>query len=244
MKLNKKYVAFPFITTGILLFTFLYNLIFALFADTDPILSYEPLFYFLPLIVGSFFVYFGMKKERNLIIYLGHVVSIICSLILTAYIERWNFAFISSYPGIVLLIFLIWPLIMLLISLSLGAFYKTYNSKKIHYVVLIGNIVSVSLSVLLVLTILIVISVKLSSALFFFATLPMFFIFLVIVLVTLFPYFTRENLVVNVSPESDDFFDKLKKSAMFMKNKKEHKIKGEQPEDDVIDVELDDSNLK
>lgn len=31
---------------------------------------------------------------------------------------------------------------------------------------------------------------------------------------------------------------------MFMKNKKEHKIKGEQPEDDVIDVELDDSNLK
>lgn len=240
MKLDKKYVAFPFVTMGILLFTFLYNLVFALFAEVDPVLGYEPLFYFLPLIVGSFFVYFGIKENNNLIIYIGHIISILCSLILSAYIERWNFAFISSYPGIILLIFLIWPLIALLISLSLGAFSKTYHTKKIHYIVLLGNMIGASLSALLVLTTLIVFSVRYSSAFFFFASLPLIFVFVVIALVAAFPYFTKDQLVMNVSSQSEDFFNKLKKSAMFMKNKKEHKTKEEQSKDDVIDVELED----
>ena len=124
MKIFKNYLVYPFVSAGLLALAFLYNIIFALSVSADPVLSYGILFYFLPLLIGMYLVHYGIKNNNRIIIYIGHIFNIISSLFITIKIERIVFAWMSDFPGIILLIFSIWPLLLLLISLTIKAFCK------------------------------------------------------------------------------------------------------------------------
>ena len=239
MKIFKNYLVYPFVSAGLLALAFLYNIIFALSVSADPVLSYGILFYFLPLLIGMYLVHYGIKNSHRIIIYIGHILNIISSLFITIKIERLVFAWMSDFPGIILLFFSIWPLLLLLISLTIKAFVKTIEFEKQHKIILLISFIGLVANALLVLVLLIVLAVMFDEALVFFALLPVFFVFTSLISVTALPLYTKEVAVINES-FSPSLFEEVIKKAKHVKNKNKPSNPEKTNDEDVIDIEIED----
>lgn len=238
MKIFKNYLVFPFISAGLLAVAFIYNIVFALIISADPALPYNILFYFFPLLIGMFLVYFGVKNNRRPIIYIGHMVNIICSLLLNIKIEEAIFAWTSDFPGIILLVFSIWPLILLAISLTLMAFVKTIDFVKKHRIIILISFFGLAINALAVLILMIIFAVQFSQASVFFAYVPTLLIFISLISVGALPSYTLEMATFESSDHSSFVEDVIKKAKQ-TKRKKESK-KEEKVEEEIIDVEIED----
>lgn len=238
MKVFKKYIIFPIISLSLLGVAFLYNLLFALIAEVDPILHYSILFYFLPLIIGMLFVHFGIKNKSNLFIYIGHILNIVCSLIITIKIERLLFALVSDLPGVSLLFCCIWPLLLLGTSLTVMGFAKTVNFEKEHRIILLVSFFGLVLNALIVLIVIIIFAVRFEEVFVFFSFLPVILVFLSLISVAALPAYTTDmaNLVEKSSAKS--FFENLFNRTKFGK-KKNTKTKEEEKIKEDVEEHLD-----
>ncbi|MDD4303857.1 MAG: hypothetical protein PHE91_04875, partial [Bacilli bacterium] len=71
MKNHKVLSIIAFVGLGILGLVFLYNFIFALAADIDPVLPMEAMVFALPIAVGLLLVPYAVKSQNRKLIYIG-----------------------------------------------------------------------------------------------------------------------------------------------------------------------------
>ena len=124
MKNHKVLSIISFVGLGLIGLIFLYNFIFALAADIDPVLPMEAMVVTLPLAIGLLLVPYAVKTENRQLIYIGNMISVISSLVFVYQTGRLCLAGLSGTLNVALLISMIWPLVMLATSLTMMAYYK------------------------------------------------------------------------------------------------------------------------
>ena len=77
MKNHKVLSIISFVGLGLIGLIFLYNFIFALAADIDPVLPMEAMVVTLPLAIGLLLVPYAVKTENRQLIYIGYMISVI-----------------------------------------------------------------------------------------------------------------------------------------------------------------------
>lgn len=182
-----------YIGIGVFGFVFLYNILYALIADVDPVIPAQGMIFALPLVVGLFLVPFGFRHENRGLIYLGQMMAIVSGAILVFQIGRLCYGLVSDIPNVAYLLTITWPLLLLATSLTLMAFYKKADFRPIHNIVVLVALGGLALSVLITLVIIIVWAVQFRNGLLVVALLPTFFVFLGLAPILLFSFVLKDE---------------------------------------------------
>lgn len=193
MRSNKLLPLLSYLGIAVLAFGFLYNFIYALAADIDPVIPAEAMIFALPMAVGLFLVPYGLKGENRLLIYVGNVISVVSAMLLVFQTGRLCFDGVSGIPNVAFLLTMVWPLLMLLASLTMMAFYKKVDFRPIHNIVTLVGLGGVALSALVTLLIMIIWSVQFSSFLVFLSLFPTLLNFVAIAPVVLLAFLLKNE---------------------------------------------------
>jgi len=182
MKNHKALLTVGFVGLGLLGFVFLYDLIFAIAANMNPAIPMEAMVFALPLAVGLLLVPYAVKSENRKLIYIGNMINIASSLAFVYQTASLCLAGISGALAIALLISMIWPLLALATSLTMMAFIKKADFKRIHNIVLMVSLIGVLVSILITALTITIFSINmnplLNGALIFGSLLPTIFVFM------------------------------------------------------------------
>lgn len=180
MKSHKLLPVVAFIGLGILGFIFAYNFIYSLAAKINPVIPMEAMVFALPIAIGLLLVPYAVKSENRKLIYIGNMISVVFSLIFVYQTASLCLSNLSGALNIALLITMIWPLLTLAASLTMMAFYKKADFKRIHNIALFVALGGIVVSFLITLITIIVISIINKNGLIFLALLPTLFVFLAV----------------------------------------------------------------
>ncbi len=181
MKSHKLLPVVAFIGLGILGFIFAYNFIYSLAAKINPVIPMEAMVFALPIAIGLLLVPYAVKSENRKLIYIGNMISVVFSLIFVYQTASLCLSNLSGALNIALLITMIWPLLTLAASLTMMAFYKKADFKRIHNIALFVALGGIVVSFLITLITIIVVAVNSANGfLVFFALLPTLFVFLAV----------------------------------------------------------------
>ncbi|MFA5222903.1 MAG: hypothetical protein WC160_00400 [Bacilli bacterium] len=180
MKNHKVLSIISFVGLGLIGLIFLYNFIFALAADIDPVLPMEAMVVTLPLAIGLLLVPYAVKTENRQLIYIGNMISVISSLVFVYQTGRLCLAGLSGTLNVALLISMIWPLVMLATSLTMMAYYKKADFRPIHNIVLLVAFGGIALSVLITFITILVFAIVNRNGFVFGALLPTLIVYLAI----------------------------------------------------------------
>ena len=186
MKNHKALLTVGFVGLGLLGFVFLYDLIFAIAANMNPAIPMEAMVFALPLAVGLLLVPYAVKSENRKLIYIGNMINIASSLAFVYQTASLCLAGISGALAIALLISMIWPLLALATSLTMMAFIKKADFKRIHNIVLMVSLIGVLVSILITALTITIFSINMNmdpllnvnGALIFGSLLPTIFVFM------------------------------------------------------------------
>lgn len=178
MKNHKVLLTVGFIGLGLLGLVFLYNLIFALAANIDPVLPVEAMVFALPIAVGLLLVPYAFKTGNRKLIYIANMINIASSLAFVFQTARYCLAGLSGSLTVALLISMVWPLMALATSLTMMAFLKKADFKPIHNIALIVSFIGIIVSILITALTMLVVSIRNNNGLVFGALLPTLFVFL------------------------------------------------------------------
>ena len=178
MKNHKALLTVGFVGLGLLGFVFLYDLIFAIAANMNPAIPMEAMVFALPLAVGLLLVPYAVKSENRKLIYIGNMINIASSLAFVYQTASLCLAGISGALAIALLISMIWPLLALATSLTMMAFIKKADFKRIHNIVLMVSLIGVLVSILITALTITIFSINMNDALIFGSLLPTIFVFM------------------------------------------------------------------
>lgn len=180
MKNHKVLSIIAFVGLGILGLVFLYNFIFALAADIDPVLPMEAMVFALPIAVGLLLVPYAVKSQNRKLIYIGNMINVVFSLAFVYQTARLCLAGLSGTLNVALLISMIWPLLALGTSLTMMAFYKKADFKPIHNVTLFVAFGGIILSFLITFVSILVFAIVNRSGFAFGALFPTLFVMLAV----------------------------------------------------------------
>lgn len=187
MKNHKALLTVGFVGLGLLGFAFLYDLIFAIAVNMNPAIMnpaipMEAMVFALPLAVGLLLVPYAVKSENRKLIYIGNMINIASSLAFVYQTASLCLAGISGALAIALLISMIWPLLALATSLTMMAFIKKADFKRIHNIVLMVSLIGVLVSILITALTITIYSINMNplvnGALIFGSLLPTIFVFM------------------------------------------------------------------
>lgn len=235
MKNHKALLTVGFVGLGLLGFVFLYDLIFALAANMNPAIPMEAMVFALPLAVGLLLVPYAVKSENRKLIYIGNMINIASSLAFVYQTASLCLAGISGALAIALLISMVWPLLALATSLTMMAFIKKADFKRIHNIVVIVSLIGVLVSILITALTITIFSINmnplLNGALIFGSLLPTIFVFMSVAPAVFMAFALKDNARL-VKLEVPDWAKPVKPSPA-PKEEPKQEVKEEAPQEPV-----------
>lgn len=231
MKNHKALLTVGFVGLGLLGFVFLYDLIFALAANMNPAIPMEAMVFALPLAVGLLLVPYAVKSENRKLIYIGNMINIASSLAFVYQTASLCLAGISGALAVALLISMVWPLLALATSLTMMAFIKKADFKRIHNIVVIVSLIGVLVSILITALTITIFSINMNRALEFGSLLPTIFVFMSVAPAVFMAFALKDNARL-VKLEVPDWAKPVKPSPA-PKEEPKQEVKEEAPQEPV-----------
>lgn len=231
MKNHKALLTVGFVGLGLLGFVFLYDLIFALAANMNPAIPMEAMVFALPLAVGLLLVPYAVKSENRKLIYIGNMINIASSLAFVYQTASLCLAGISGALAVALLISMVWPLLALATSLTMMAFIKKADFKRIHNIVVIVSLIGVLVSILITALTITIFSINMNRALEFGSLLPTIFVFISVAPAVFMAFALKDNARL-VKLEVPDWAKPVKPSPA-PKEEPKQEVKEEAPQEPV-----------
>lgn len=231
MKNHKALLTVGFIGIGLLGFVFLYNFIFALAQPAiGTVLTVETMVFALPIAVGLLLVPYAVKSENRKLIYIGNMINIASSLAFVYQTASLCLAGISGALAVALLISMVWPLLALATSLTMMAFIKKADFKRIHNIVVIVSLIGVLVSILITALTITIFSIN-NGALIFGSLLPTIFVFMSVAPAVFMAFALKDNARL-VKLEVPDWAKPVKPSPA-PKEEPKQEVKEEAPQEPV-----------